>query len=87
MHIAPVVYAIILQECLHQWYKDLVILNGNNINWSSELNGQNYTYETIVELGLNWPQRYPVAGDVAPYIVDIYINGKQATAVTTDKVQ
>ncbi len=56
-------------------------------NWSSELNCQNYAYKTILGLGLNWPQKYPLGGDVAPYLVDIYIKGRQTAAVTTDKFQ
>ena len=84
---APVVYAIYLQGELYKWYGDLVVLNGSNINWSSILNCQQYAYKIIINLGFNWPENYPVAGDTAPYFVDIHIKGKQGTAASTDKFQ
>ncbi len=86
IHGAPVVYVINLQQCLHRWYRDLVILNGN-INWSSVLNCQKYAYKTIVGLGFDWPEKYSVAGDVAPYVVDIYMKGKQTMVATIEKLQ
>ena len=72
----PVVYSIQLQRQLSTWYGDLVISNNNNIYWSSILNCQQYAFKVIVNLGFNWPEKYHVAGDTAPYFVDIYIKSR-----------
>jgi hypothetical protein len=76
MHGKPVMYAISLQQLLHRWYKDLVIENGNDIDWSSILNCQKSTHKTIASLGLRWPEKYPEAGDITAYVLNLYIKGK-----------
>jgi hypothetical protein len=83
----PVIYAINLQQWLHNWYKELVIENDNDIDWSSVLNCQRYANKVIVNLGFTWPQQYPIADDVAPYFIDFYIKGRQTMAIKTETVK